>query len=56
MGKSHRLRELLLPEAGGGSPHPELGGAQIDCVGTVAHRSLQPLQIPGGSKDLRPFL
>lgn len=55
MGIGHRLAKFILVKVSGKSPHAEAGPCQIHGISTVGHRHLQPLHIPGRSKQLRPF-
>ena len=56
VGQLHRLRKLPFPEAGGGGPHPELRGTQINGIRAVPKSGPQPVQVPGRSQDLRTSL
>ena len=54
VGQRHALGQLVRVKVGHAAPHPEFLSRQVDGVGAVLQGRLQPPQIPGRGKDLRP--
>ena len=52
----HRPLQLFRGEVSGEGAHSEGGARQIDGIGPIGHRHLQPLHVPGGGEQFDFFL